>query len=126
MHSILVHGEHRRRKIGISEGANRNSDGFFAAFPTARTERERCPSAFVSYSYELRSLTRDHNRLRRKPSLRPKDTSSPALASEAVTDRDAHWISGDFGFELAATARGDSCAHGSYWQMRGVAAPNDN
>jgi hypothetical protein len=63
-------------------------------------------------------LTRDHNRLPRKPSLRPEDTSSPALASEAVADRDAHWISGDFGFELTATARGDSCAHGSYWGDR--------
>ena len=115
MHSFFIHGERRCGKRWISKGADWDGNDFFAARQCIedrgsadRTERERDPCAFISYSYELSALTRDRDGLSRKPCLRAEDAAGPTLAGEAVADRYAHRLSGDFGLELAATARGDS------------------
>jgi hypothetical protein len=118
VHSFLVNRDRWTRKLRFRERADRNRDEAFKAFcrvvhrrSALRTEPESAVPSFVSDPDELLARALDRDRRRREASLSSKDTSSPALAGQAMTDRDPNRVGCDMSLKLATTAGGGSMSH---------------
>ena len=118
MHSLLVDGEGRGRKLGIGEGTDWDDDcvvdacqGVEDRGPAFRAEPERALGSLISESNVLRAGSRDLYGVRREASLGAEDTSGSSLAGKAVAHRDTERLGCHPSVKLATTARGDSDCH---------------
>ena len=117
--AFLIHRHSRCWERRVGERTNRDCDLAWPFFQvivdrrtTGRAEVVRDLVAGVSGAYVLCGAALDDHGLRREASLFSEDTAGPALACEAVANRDADRFAGSNERKLAATAGGCPTIHG--------------
>ena len=79
---------------------------------------------FITDPHVLRRGARERHVFAAESGLLAEDAARPALAGQAVADRDAHGFADDLGRELTATAGCETLGHIKFPAERSLAQPN--
>ena len=117
MHAFFVNRKCWRRKAGLCEGADWDSDTFLSDFivhccTADRAEVESDLAAFIADAYILLRLALDLCALLAKARLNTKHAAGSALTCETVTHRYPNRIFGGRCRELPTTTGSGSYGHG--------------